>query len=50
MLATFQNKAMGISVETLVSKAQKKFSDRISHTRTLRSYETKCKYKGKKHM
>ena len=28
----------------------KMFSERISHTRTQRSYGTKCKYNGKKHL
>ena len=47
MFTNFQNKAMGFGVGTLVSSAQKMFSETISHTRTQRSYGMKCKYKGK---
>ena len=51
MFTKFQNKAVGFGMGTLVSIAQKKkkkmFSERISHTRTYRSYGMKCKYKGK---
>ena len=50
MFRNFQNKAMGFGVETLVLSVQKFFSERISHTGTYRSYGTKSKYKGKKHL